>query len=177
MKFKKYILLLLMLSSLIIFQAPNKANAAIYGGRWYKDIKIYVPTSNSEVAGSFGIAISSWNKALSEVGANIRILTVYSPSEANVTVTTVDSLGGAIGSAQLYPSQTSSSYTSGLIKINTNQFDYLVPAKQTTAATHELGHILGLAHSPDGSNSVMTELVNALIFPTSYDKGELSKIY
>jgi len=142
MKLKKYILLLLMLSSMLIFQVPNKTNAAIYGGRWYKDIKIYVPSSNNQVLGSFGVAISSWNKALSEAGSSISILQVYSSSEANVTVRNEDYLGMPVGMSTLYPSNGSSSYTSGLIQINLNKFKDLSAAQQTTCATHELGHIL-----------------------------------
>ena len=177
MKLKKYMILLLIISSLFIVQAPSKTNAAIYGGRWYKHIKIYVPSTNDDVAGSFGIAISSWNKALAAAGSSISILQVYSSSEANVTVRNEDYLGMPVGIATLYPSNASSEYTSGLIQINLNKFRDLSAAQQTTCATHELGHILGLADSPEGSNSVMASLLNSLIFPTSFDKSELARIY
>jgi len=173
MKFKKYISLLLIISSIVLFQIPGTANATTYGGRWYKDIKMYIESNNEGVIGSFGVATLSWNRALSEADSSIRINHVYSSSEANLIISDKDYLGSPVGVSNVSPGFSSASYTSGSVVMNLNKFNQLSSSEQTAAATHELGHILGLDHSPSNVSSIMNSLICTISFPTSYDKSEI----
>lgn len=176
MKIKKYKFMSLIIVCMLVFQIPIKAHANIYGGRWYKDIKMYIQSTSDLVVGPFLIAQDSWNKALVGINANIRIIRVYSASEANLIVKDQAFLGMPAGISTLYPSKTSSSYTSGTIVMNLNKLSTLSASYRTTAATHELGHILGLDDTTLNA-SVMKDVLNNATFPTAYDKSELDRIY
>ncbi len=176
MKIKNYKFMSLIIVCMLVFQFPINAHADIYGGRWYKDIKMYIQSTSDLVVGPFLVAQDSWNKALVGINSNIRIVRVYSASEANLTVKDQAFLGMPAGIATLYPSKTSSSYTSGTIVMNLNKLSNLSASYRTTAATHELGHILGLDDTSVDS-SVMKDVLNNVTFPTTYDKNELNRIY
>lgn len=182
MKFKNFKkkLLVLVFSFLMLFSTfgTTQAHAEVFGGKWTKDIKIYFE-SNTIATGPMGVAVLSWNSKLSEINAPIRIYTVYSSSEANVHVTTTDFYGQATAQAFNYPTEFSSVFTGGQIIVNLNKFDFLSNSQRVAVATHELGHILGLAHTGGGQSSIMYEYITEknLSFPTTYDKSQLDILY
>lgn len=176
---KKFISSIMIIFCIFAFQSGQTAKANTYGGKWKKNIKIYIPP-NSTVTGPMGTAVNSWNSKLSNVYSNITIWKVYTPSEANVIVTPMNSMGEVLGQAYIYPSEFSSSYTGGKILINLNKFNQLSASEKTTIATHELGHILGLAHTTSGNYSIMVANIadiSPIIYPTSYDKAQLGLLY
>lgn len=151
-----------------------------FKGKWTTNIKIYINTFDSSIRSPFLVAIDEWNSILSEIGSKIKIETVYQQSSAN-TVLNVKEFGGQYTAFGVSYPEGASIFTSGEIGVNANKFindnDII---KRANIARHEIGHILGLAHTTGGQSSVMDAEIasyNKIMKPTSYDKSELKSKY
>lgn len=174
---KKFAIFLL---SLFLLLPTIQPKAEIMGGKWTTDIKVYLDLGGySDISSAMTTAISSWNSRLGSIGSNIRIRNLSSSeaSQANVTVRVRDYIG-AVALTTNYPSKTASVYTGALIEVNSKQFEYLNSIEKMYAASHELGHVLGLAHTTTSRESVMKDgIQSGIALPSVFDQEELDRIY
>ena len=186
MHFKKFFSKISLLLCLFVLPITNLVQASsieprdVYGGKWNTNVKIYIDTYDSAIRGSFLIAIDEWNTALSNINADIRISTVYNSADANVSLSVVPYYGAATAEVFWTPQSTSVPYSSARIIVNNNKFSNSDSIQQVNIAVHEMGHVLGLAHTTNGSYSVMDADISdyhTRVGVTSYDRQQLDRLY
>jgi predicted Zn-dependent protease len=178
---KKRFITVFMVLALMIAAYPNKtADATVLGGKWASDFNCYIQTSTY-----YGYAYNSidvWNDCLDSIGSNMDISTSTTSYSVYITQTS-SSLSDWFGLTDLYPSQSSSIYTAANVTYNHYYLANEGTTLKTAVAIHEMGHVLGLAHTANESNdSIMLTYVEDAIDrgitgPTSYDISDLDSIY
>lgn len=171
-----FVLLLLIMANM-----PNSiAKADIYGGKWNSDFYCKIQTSTY-----YGITTNAmviWNNALDSIGSNIDICSSNYTINVNFTET---SLSGVDWYAQtnLYPYATAIPYTGADVVYNKYLLSNCTTTQKSVVAIHEMGHVLGLAHTTTMTNkSVMYTYIDDAIdrgytVPQTYDKNQLDRLY
>ncbi|MBM9460258.1 hypothetical protein JK386_10115 [Nocardioides sp. zg-536] len=177
--------------------APEPSKANPLGGKWRNPSYTYFSQLNgySGYDSPVTSAAAGWTK----FGG----FTISAVSATSATVSVaVNNYGPTdwLGIGTPGPSHSSGTYTYGSIKINAGwlnrrHFNCLLPdhstctyaadtsAKKKCVVVHEMGHVIGLAHTSAGSNKVMNVdhgqgcHVKGLTNPTSYDKNDVAEIY
>lgn len=175
-------------STISIFSLPSKkAFADVEGGKWNTTIKYFIKSDDKSLSQSdfdsynemFDGTAEIWNVELINLNSNVRIKRANSASDANLMVT-FRTAGGASGITWVFPSKTSKTYTSARMYLSPGKLSDLDQKSQNSVMLHELGHVLGLAHAPEGTDSVMIEeptYGDAKHWPTSYDLNDLRRLY
>lgn len=185
---------LVLVASLAI--APFAANGAALGGKWATPTYTYYRSVNGYTAYSSSAAgaAAAWN---SNTAFNVVLGTVGSAVWYNVNDYGVTDW---LGIGEPGPNATSGTYTNGSIRINagwldTRHFNCTTPGAQSCAyaaddanqrqcvSAHEMGHIIGLAHTGVTTNTIMN--VNhgdrchakGLTGPTAGDSNDVNAIY
>jgi len=185
-----------MLLAVSIALPPSAANGVAFGGKWatptytyYRAVNGYTDY-NSPATG----AAASWtsntkfNVALGTAGSAVW----YNVNDYGVT--------DWLGVGEPGPNLTSGTYTYGTIRVNagwlnTRHFNCATPGaasctyaadnanqKQCVSA-HEMGHVIGLAHTDDAANKIMNPNhgvrchTNNLTGPTTGDASDVKAIY
>jgi predicted Zn-dependent protease len=168
---KKKLLLTTLIFTFCTFSFTVGATAQ--GGKWTSNITYYVPNNDAYLT-NIRTAVNDWNNVLGQY--------------TTLTIRTADVLGAKVTASSAYygtdvcwtgmgepgPNPYSGTYTYGSVRLNRSHLDnkwYI-----TQVATHEFGHILGLAHAYENVSSIMSLFNNAPTI-TSYDKAEIDKIY
>lgn len=167
-----------------IFQLRNKSvQATTLGGKWNSTIKYYFSDSDKQKYPAyyqrFKTCALIWTSELQMMNSNVQIVEISNSSYANVTVS-FQSLGGQTGWSNVYPNSSSGIYTSGTIIFSPYKLVLYNDNEITSIMLHEIGHVLGLAHAPNGTVSVMVEEPvgpNTQTWPTSYDIQDLRSLY
>lgn len=182
---KKSFSIIILVFCLVALTTTN-VSASVYGGKWATNPTYYVSPSTNVYYSEFNQAVTSWNTALSSIGASIRYN--YATFGSASFFPNEDYYGTACG-WHAYgisgPNQYSGTYTSATLKLNRSYMDNFTSAKRKAIITHELGHILGLAHNSFTSpQTLMYEGGSDIYYnswgissPTNTDISTLNSIY
>ena len=178
---KKIIMLLIVFSVLIV---STQAKAGIFGGKWASNPTYYIATSNVYYS-EFVQAVSSWNSALSSVGASISIKSNTVTGASFVPSAEFYGPTGWNGFCKPGPDPSSGTYTYATYKLNRTTMDNFDPAKRKAICTHELGHALGLSHNSYISPETLMYIGGSGVYyddwyissPQSNDIADLNSIY
>lgn len=148
---------------------PTPAQATTYGWKWRETIEVYDATKGYRHT-QVREAVREWDRS------DARVVMTNNRAAANIVVETRSTLN-ATGTAFL-PTITNGTATGrcyATLKPSAASQPYA-----EAVVLHEIGHCLGLAHSPDGVSSIMTSIIWPTTFlrqPTSYDYADLNRLY
>lgn len=176
---KKSIFAVLLLLMITIYPS-TMAKATVLGGKWTSDFNCCIQTTNyySNVYN----AILAWNSKLDYIGSNIDIST--SNSSYSVTISQISDLSVPWnGITQIIPYTRAVPYTGAIVQLNDYYLKNHTSAQNTSTATHEMGHVLGLDETADWKeDSLMITDFNervrrGLLTIQTYDEGQLNNLY
>lgn len=167
-----------------IFQLrSNNAYATTFGGKWTTTIKYYVSDTDKKNYPAyyqrFKTCALIWKAELQMMNSDVLIEEASSSSDANVFVF-FETLMGEVGEGHPYPDDGSGPYEIGYIKLDPYNLVNFSDNEETSIMLHEIGHVLGLAHAPKGTDSVMVNDPTGNYtksWPTSYDINDLRSLY
>lgn len=176
--------LTMILMALCVLFVSIQAEAGTFGGKWATNPTYYISTSNAYYS-EFTQAVSSWNSALSSIGASISIKSNTATGASFIP--SVDYYGstGWNGYCKPGPDPFSGTYTYVTYQLNRSYMDSYTSAKRKAICTHELGHALGLSHNTytnpqtlmyEGGSSVYYDSWG-LSSPTITDIADLNSLY
>lgn len=126
-------------------------------------------------------AVNAWNLKLASTGTSIRI---KSNSESAATIGPDFAYYGETGwsgRGRPGPDPYSGNYTYADLQLNRTYLDGMNEEEPIEVITHELGHVLGLAHTVSSSNkSIMYQGAYqtwTITTPQTYDYNSLNSIY
>ena len=172
---RKLIAVLALLAA-TLWSAPP-ANATTYGWRWNQVVGVYDGTS---AGNTFNIpqSVSQWGS----ISAGLQMRMVSDPTQANIVVREVDTMTNC--SASAIGCATGPSVAGGVAYgvCNVDLARYIDhQGYAVEVALHELGHCVGLDHSPDGVRSVMrvygTTTTSYFTKPQPYDRRDIRTLY
>jgi hypothetical protein len=154
------------------------AYAHFFGGKWNSSIGWWL-SSSSPYYSTFQSAASSWN--------NWSKLKFCQTSMTSATVIPAIEFYGYLGWAGQGvpgPNQNSGTYTYGEVRINRSYTDPSSANIKTAVVTHELGHILGLAHPYTANDpSIMYSNTSyayntwGIYYPAGHDITDINTLY
>lgn len=175
------IFILTVVGTIFMMDAPTVFGAKL-GGKWKSNPTYHCDNIASAYKTASNKGINSWNSALKTIGVSLRY-NYASVTSAKVSFN-VKNYGSTGWNAQGQPgpSVSSGTYTYGTVRYNTKYMSNYSAGKKKAIATHELGHMLGLAHrtgkvlmNVNGSSKYYDEW--SISSPTAADRTDLDAIY
>lgn len=178
---KKKIFVSLVVMGLI----STTASAGLFGGKWNAQPSYYIDPASGYYS-LVNDSARSWNSVLSSIGSSMKIMSNSSIMSATVAVN--PEYYGATGwnaTGTPGPNMYSGYYTYATVRINRSYMDYFTPNKIKAIITHELGHVMGLAHNTYTSpRTLMYEAGSSVYYdswgistPQSNDIADLNVLY
>ncbi|HYE09870.1 MAG TPA: hypothetical protein VEF53_06805 [Patescibacteria group bacterium] len=176
---KRRILSLLLSLVILVTLFTSYAYAETFGGKWASNPTYYLSSSHIYYQ-EFLSAVNAWNSKLASTGTSIRI---KSSSATSATIgPNFEYYGdtGWVGYGRPGPDPYSGTYLYADLKFNRTELDWLSDPEATGVAIHELGHVLGIAHTVSSPNpSVMRQgnIDDGILTIQTFDYNTLNSIY
>lgn len=176
---KRKIIRVTLLTVALCLLITSFSYAHTLGGKWATNVGWWYDSSDSYYS-TFQSAASNWNNAANNI-------TWYQTTMTSAVVIPRADFYGATGwdgYGYSGPDMYSGTYTYGDVQINRTYTDEYEPNRKVGVATHEYGHILGLAHTNTTSYpSIMYNSAGyayatwGIYYPVSHDITDINNLY